>query len=87
MPIAAAEAGVQAEARTDETRSFVRRVRAGARRKHSAEEKIRVVLEGLRRETAVNELCRREGTSVSTSTGSPPSLPPGPSSKPAPRLQ
>lgn len=31
------------------------------RRKFSAEEKIRVVLEGLRGEVAVSDLCRREG--------------------------
>ena len=31
------------------------------RRKYTAEEKIRIVLEGFRREVTVNELCRREG--------------------------
>ena len=50
-----------AEERTDETRSFVRRVRAATRRKYTAEEKIRIVLEGFRREVTVNDLCRREG--------------------------
>ena len=50
-----------AERRSDQTRSFVRQVRAATRRKHSPEEKIRVVLEGFRREVTVNELCRREG--------------------------
>ena len=38
-----------AEERTEEARSFVRRVRAAARRKYTAEEKIRIVLEGFRR--------------------------------------
>ena len=47
---------------TEETKSFVQRVRTAARRKYTAEEKIRTVLEGFRREVAVNELCRREGT-------------------------
>lgn len=61
MPGTAAEAGAQAEARTEETRTFVRRVRAVARRRYTAEEKIRVVLEGFRREVTVNDLCRREG--------------------------
>ena len=50
-----------AEARTEQTRSFVRRVRAGTRRKYTPEEKIRIVLEGFRREVTVNDLCRREG--------------------------
>ncbi len=51
----------QAEERTEETRSFLRRVRAATRRKYTPEEKIRIVLEGFRRETTVNDLCRREG--------------------------
>ena len=52
---------VVAEERTAEARSFVRRVRTATRRRYSAEEKIRIVLEGFRRETPVNDLCRREG--------------------------
>ena len=36
-------------------------VRAATRRKYTSEEKIRIVLEGFRREVTVNELCRREG--------------------------
>ncbi len=51
----------EAEARTLQTRSFVQQVRAVTRRKYTPEEKIRIVLEGFRREVAVNELCRREG--------------------------
>ena len=51
----------QAEERSQETRSFVRQVRAATRRKYTPEEKIRIVLEGFRRETTVNDLCRREG--------------------------
>jgi len=50
-----------AEERTEQTRSFVRRVRAATRRKYTPEEKIRIVLEGFRREVTVNDLCRREG--------------------------
>ena len=50
-----------AEERTEQTRSFVRRVRAATRRKCTSEEKIRMVLEGFRREVTVNELCRLEG--------------------------
>ena len=51
----------QAEERTQDTRAFVRRVRAATRRKYTPEEKSRIVLEGFRRETTVNDLCRREG--------------------------
>ena len=50
-----------ADQRSEQTRSFVRQVRAATRRKHTPEEKIRIVLEGFRREVTVNELCRREG--------------------------
>ena len=39
----------------------MRQVRAATRRKYTSEEKIRIVLEGLRREVSVNDLCRREG--------------------------
>ena len=50
-----------AEARTQETRSYVRQVRTATRRKYSAEEKVRIVLEGFRREVTVTDICRREG--------------------------
>ena len=49
------------EERTEENRSFVRRVRTAARRKYTSEEKIRIVLEGFRREVTVSDLCGREG--------------------------
>ena len=41
---------VAAEERTEEARSFVRRVRTATRRKYTPEEKIRIVLEGFCRE-------------------------------------
>ena len=50
-----------AEARTEQTRTFVRTVKGATRRKYPPEEKIRIVLEGFRREVTVNDLCRREG--------------------------
>lgn len=50
-----------AEARTNETRGFMQQVRVAARRKYTPEEKIRIVLEGFRREVSVSDLCRREG--------------------------
>ena len=46
-----------AETRTNETRGFMRQVRVAARRKYTPEEKIRIVLEGFRREVSVNDLC------------------------------
>ena len=52
---------VAAEERTEEAKSFVRRVKAATRHKHTSEENIRIVLDGFRREVTVNELCRREG--------------------------
>ena len=39
----------------------VREIRRKTRKKYSAEEKVRIVLEGLRGEEKVAELCRREG--------------------------
>ena len=43
----------------------VRDIRRKTRRKHSAEEKIRIVLEGLRGEESISSLCRREGIAES----------------------
>jgi len=42
----------------------VKDIRRKTRRKFSAEEKIRIVLEGLRGEDSVSALCRREGISA-----------------------
>ena len=39
----------------------VRDIRRRTRKQYSAEEKIRIVLEGLRGEDSIAELCRREG--------------------------
>ena len=50
-----------AQERSQETKSFVRTVKAATRRKYTPEAKIRIVLEGFRREVTVNDLCRREG--------------------------
>ena len=49
------------ETRRQETRTFIRQVRAASRRKYTPEEKTRIVLEGFREEVAVSDLCRREG--------------------------
>jgi transposase len=50
-----------AETLTQETKTFIRQVRAKTRRKYAPEDKIRIVLEGFRREVTVSVLCRREG--------------------------
>jgi len=43
------------------TEQGVREIHRRTRRRFSAEEKVRIVLEGLRGEESVAELCRREG--------------------------
>lgn len=44
-------------------KNVVQEIRRATRRQYGAEEKIRIVLEGLRGEISVAELCRREGIS------------------------
>ena len=39
----------------------VKQIRKATRKKYTAEDKIRIVLEGLRGEIPVTEICRREG--------------------------
>ena len=56
----------QAEARTQETKQLIRDIKRITRRKITAEEKIRIVLEGFRRDTPIRDLCRREGIRPST---------------------
>ncbi len=53
----------QAEGITEETTAFIREVKRSTRRKFTPEEKVRIVLEGFRREVTVRELCSREGIS------------------------
>jgi transposase len=47
--------------RSQDPESVVRDIRRNTRRKFSSEEKIRIVLEGLKGEVSIVELCRREG--------------------------
>jgi transposase len=56
----------QAEARTQQTKQLIRDIKRITRRKFTAEEKIRIVLEGFRRDTPIRDLCRREGIKPST---------------------
>ena len=45
----------------DSAEKAIRDIRRATRRQYSAEEKIRIVLEGLRGEDSIAELCRKEG--------------------------
>ena len=56
----------QGEARTEQTKQLIRDIKRITRRKFTAEEKIRIVLEGFRRDTPIRDLCRREGIRPST---------------------
>ena len=53
--------GQRRDAGTRGAEQTVRDIRRATRRKFSAEEKIRIVLEGLRGEDSIAELCRKEG--------------------------
>ena len=44
---------------------IVRNIRRATRKQYSAEEKIRIVVDGLRGETSIVEICRREGIAES----------------------
>ena len=48
-------------AKEEQVRRTLQEIRRATRRKFSAEERIRIVLEGLRGEETISELCRREG--------------------------
>jgi len=50
-----------AEENTQSVEATVREIRRKTRKKYSTEEKVRIVLEGLRGEDTIIELCRREG--------------------------
>jgi len=52
-------------ARPDSAEKTVRDIRRATRRQYSSEEKIRIVLEGLRGEASIAELCRKEGIAQS----------------------
>ena len=52
---------LQADSQTQETRSFIKKIRRITRRRYTPEEKIRIVLDGFRREVLLRDLCRREG--------------------------
>ena len=47
------------------SKDVVKQIKKATRRKFSADEKIRIVLEGLRGEKSISEICRREGIAAS----------------------
>ena len=49
------------ESKKQSTESKVKEIRRHTRKKYSSEEKIRIVIEGLRGEISIAELCRKEG--------------------------
>ena len=55
----------KSERRTDDADRVVKDIKRQTRRRFSAEEKIRIVLAGLRGEDSIAELCRQEGIAQS----------------------
>ena len=53
--------GRQAERVPDSAEKTIRDIRRATRRRHSAEDKIRIVLEGLPGKVSITELCRKKG--------------------------
>ena len=51
--------------KTESPETIVREIRRNTRRKFTAEEKIRIVLQGLKGEDSIAEICRREGIAPS----------------------
>jgi len=49
------------ESKKQSAESKVKEIRRHTRKKYSSEEKIRIVIEGLRGEISIAELCRKEG--------------------------
>jgi len=51
--------------RISSSEQIIRDIKRKTRKQYSAEEKIRIVLDGLRGEDSIAELCRREGIAQS----------------------
>ena len=51
--------------KTQSPEAIVREIKRNTRRKFTAEEKIRIVLEGLKGEDSIAEICRRKGVAPS----------------------
>jgi len=50
----------------EEAEATVRNIRRQTRKRYSAEDKIRIVIQGLQGESSIAELCRQEGISQAT---------------------
>ena len=48
-----------------EPKDVIRQIKKSTRKKFTADEKIRIVLEGLRGEVPISEICRKEGIAAS----------------------
>jgi transposase len=59
--VAALPEGRAGGRRGETARQLIRRAKQATRRRFPAEEKIRIVMEGIRAEVSVADLCRREG--------------------------
>src|ERR1700674_170825 len=55
----------KSETQKPSSERIVKNIRRATRKRYSAEEKIRIVLDGLRGEHSIAELCRREGIAES----------------------
>jgi transposase len=61
VTIEGAQMGQKSGPAKEPAEQVIREIRRSTRRQVSAEEKIRIVLSGLRGEDSIAELCRREG--------------------------
>ena len=60
------ETRVKYDQADDNARELIRRTKRATRRRFTPEEKVRIVIEGIRGEIPISVLCRREGLTTST---------------------
>jgi transposase len=60
------ETRVKYDQADDNARELIRRTKRATRRRFTPEEKVRIVVEGIRGEIPISVLCRREGLTAST---------------------
>jgi hypothetical protein len=61
----------QVELHSEAVAKTVREIRRATRRQYSTEEKVRIVIAGLRGEDSIAELCRKEGTLLNLASSGP----------------
>jgi len=64
MPRGKSNAALQGTSPKDPVTKLIRKTRQATRRRYSPDEKIRIVMEGIRGDDPVSALCRREGISA-----------------------